>query len=131
MLAAPFLLLQLMTQSLITSSNDDCSPHPMITSLKAGIVKTNPKYALVTMLGYVSELSNIKEAIAHEGVASSYERRVTGIGGNDTQELVPKTSDMNMIDIKWVFKMKYNVDNSVERLNERLVAKGYNQQEGD
>lgn len=49
---------------------------------------------------------------------------------NDTWELVPKTSEMHVIGTKWVFKIKYKTDNTIERLKVRLVAKEYNQREG-
>jgi hypothetical protein len=44
---------------------------------------------------------------------------------NKTWTLVPPTSGRNVIDCKWVFKLKYNADGSVDRHNARLVAKGF------
>lgn len=52
---------------------------------------------------------------------------LTALEDNDTWELVNNTSNMNFIGTKWAFKIKYNADNTVERLKARLVAKGYNQ----
>lgn len=37
---------------------------------------------------------------------------------------------MNVVDSKWIYKIKRKSDGSVERKKARLVAKGYNQEEG-
>lgn len=37
---------------------------------------------------------------------------------------------MTVIGTKWVFKIKYNADDTVDRLKARLVSNGYNQQQG-
>lgn len=49
---------------------------------------------------------------------------------NNIWDLVLRIDDMNVIGVKWVYKVKYKADNTVERLKARLVAKGYNQREG-
>ena len=45
-------------------------------------------------------------------------------------ELVPRLANKNMIGTKWVFKNKMNEQGEVIRNKERLVCKGYSQQEG-
>ena len=47
-----------------------------------------------------------------------------------THELVPRPKDKNLIGIEWVFKNKMNEQGEVLRNKERLVCKGYSQQEG-
>ena len=49
---------------------------------------------------------------------------------NHTWDLVHFSSDMNLIDCKWVFRVKYNFDGSVLKHKARLVAKGFLQNPG-
>jgi hypothetical protein len=44
---------------------------------------------------------------------------------NETWRLVPPSKGKNIIDCKWVFKIKRKSDGSVERYKARLVAKGF------
>jgi hypothetical protein len=44
---------------------------------------------------------------------------------NRTWHLVPPRSGINVIDSKWVFKLKYKPDGSIDRYKARLVAKGF------
>ncbi|KAK1643200.1 hypothetical protein QYE76_061005 [Lolium multiflorum] len=49
---------------------------------------------------------------------------------NDTWNLVPPKPGVNIIDCKWVFKVKKHADGSIERYKARLVAKGFKQRYG-
>jgi histone deacetylase 1/2 len=49
---------------------------------------------------------------------------------NDTWRLVSPISGVNIIDSKWVFKVKKHVDGSIERYKAQLVAKGFKQRYG-
>ena len=49
---------------------------------------------------------------------------------NDAWSLVKLPKDRSAVGCRWVFKVKYNADGSVERHKARLVAKGYSQEEG-
>ena len=49
---------------------------------------------------------------------------------NETWELVPRRRGINLIDSKWVYKIKKKADGSIERFKARLVAKGFKQRHG-
>ena len=49
---------------------------------------------------------------------------------NQTLAIVPLPQGKHSIRCKWIYKVKYNSDGSIERYKARLVAKGYTQQEG-
>jgi len=49
---------------------------------------------------------------------------------NNTWRLVPPVPEVNIIDSKWVFKVKRHSDGCIERYKARLVAKGFKQRYG-
>jgi hypothetical protein len=49
---------------------------------------------------------------------------------NQTWDLVPPRKGINLIDSRWVYKVKRNEDCSIEMLKARLVAKGFKQRYG-
>eukprot|EP00253_Pinus_taeda_P032285 PITA_32285 len=49
---------------------------------------------------------------------------------NDVWEVVPRPQDRSVVGSRWIYKIKYAADGSVEKYNDRFVAKGYAQKEG-
>ena len=49
---------------------------------------------------------------------------------NNTWDLVPPPKGRKLVRCKWIYRTKYALDGSVERLKSRLVAKGFSQVEG-
>ena len=49
---------------------------------------------------------------------------------NETWDLVPHSPHKKEISCRWIYKVKYNVDGSVNRYKARLIAKGYAQTHG-
>lgn len=58
------------------------------------------------------------------------QKEIDVIQKNQTWEFVPGPKTKEVIGVKWIYKVKYNSDVSVQRNKARLVAKGYAQQLG-
>ena len=56
--------------------------------------------------------------------------KISALKANHTWILNPLPLHKKIIGCKWVYKVKYKFDGSVERYKARLVAKGFTQKEG-
>ena len=79
---------------------------------------------------FTPEPTTYKDAVRHECWRKAIIDELKALTDNNTWILTPLPSGKKTIGNKWIFKVKYNVDGSVERHKARLVAKGYNQTEG-
>ncbi|GJZ65756.1 retrovirus-related pol polyprotein from transposon TNT 1-94 [Tanacetum coccineum] len=91
----------------------------------------------------IDKIVNIKESRNHplENVIGNLnqrtlrsqaqnQKRINQFTANDVWELVPQPRNMTIIGTKWVFRNKLDENGIVSRNKARLVAQGYNQQEG-
>lgn len=58
------------------------------------------------------------------------QEEISALEKNGTWDLVMLPQGKQVVGCKWVFKVKYLADGSVERYKARLVAKGYTQEPG-
>ena len=49
---------------------------------------------------------------------------------NDVWEVVSRPQDRFVVGLRWIYKIKYAANDSVEKYKARFVAKGYAQKEG-
>lgn len=78
----------------------------------------------------VSEPNSVSEALKHPAWRQAMELEMKALHENNTWSLVDLPLGRKPIGCKWVFRVKYKADDTVERFKARLVAKGYSQREG-
>ena len=85
------------------------------------------RYGLLTTTG---EPNNLDEALGNPNWKRAMDEEFMALQSNKTWRLVPQVPGRNVIDCKWVYKIKKNADGSIERYKARLVAKGFKQRYG-
>ncbi|GJT59746.1 retrovirus-related pol polyprotein from transposon TNT 1-94 [Tanacetum coccineum] len=76
------------------------------------------------------EPKNINEALTDKSWIVAMQEELNQFIANDVWELVPQPRNMKIIRTKWVFRNKLDENDVISRNKARLVAQGYNQQEG-
>ncbi|GJZ25673.1 retrovirus-related pol polyprotein from transposon TNT 1-94 [Tanacetum coccineum] len=95
--------------------------------------KKNLKNDIVVETLEIDEIVNIKnvnEVIGDESWIVAMKEELNQFVANDVWELVPQPRNMTIIGTKWVFRKNLDENGVVSRNKARLVAQGYNQQEG-
>jgi len=76
------------------------------------------------------EPKTVADALEGSSWITATHKELNQFARNEVWTLVPRTSGMNVIGTKWVFKNKLYEQGVIVRNKARLVAKGYNQEEG-
>ena len=87
-------------------------------------------YAYMTLVADVRELESYVEAEKDANWCATMKEEMCALAKNETWDLVDAPKGVKPIGCRWVYKVKYNTDGSVNRYKARLVAKGYAQKHG-
>lgn len=100
----------------------------MVTRLKNGIQK--PKNVVYTQAFFVPNVvpSSFTEASKYPKWMDSMKEDYDAFIQNGTQELVPFEVDMKVIGNRWIYRIKRKPTSEFDRLESRVVAKGYHQE---
>jgi histone deacetylase 1/2 len=82
------------------------------------------------LLTAIGEPSTLGEALDDVHWREAMNDEYQALMDNKTWHLVPPSSTRNIIDCKWVFRIKKNADGTIDRYKARLVAKGFKQRHG-
>jgi len=76
------------------------------------------------------EPNTYSEAVKHDCWRETIQCEISALESNQTWETALLPKDKTVIGCKWVFKIKYKADETMERYKARLVTKGYIQIKG-
>jgi hypothetical protein len=100
------------------------------TRLQHGI--RNPKVYIDETISYgvftsSGEPQQHQEALSDQKWKNAMDIEFSALLKNPTRHLVPPKSGANVIDCKWVYKIKRKPDGNVDRYKAQLAAKGFKQ----
>ncbi|GJR72386.1 ribonuclease H-like domain-containing protein [Tanacetum coccineum] len=113
----------------INNSSQTMPTHPMVTRAKAGIFKPLERincHVTTTSPLPRSHVHALRDPNWKEAMLDEYNALIT----NKTWVLVPRPANVNVVRSIWLFKHKFNADDSLSRYKARLVANGRSQQQG-
>lgn len=106
------------------------TPHHIQTRSQTGNLKPRKIFNLTHIAPPESEPTTYKSALQiphwHQAMCDEY----NALCKQKTWSLVPLPTHHNILGYRWMFKTKFNVDDTVARYKARLVAQGYKQQKG-
>ena len=87
-------------------------------------------YAFMMKVAIVREPETFSKAAKDPQWIKAMNEEMQALDKNETWDLVPTSPQRKAIGCKWIYKVKYNADGSVNRYKARLVEKGYAQTHG-
>ena len=81
--------------------------------------------SFIASLDFISLPNTFQEALSHSGWHSAMIKEMDALNGNGTWNLVHLPTGKKVIECRWVFVVKVNLNGSVARLKAQLTAKGY------
>ncbi|KAL5546443.1 hypothetical protein UlMin_006130 [Ulmus minor] len=107
--------------------------HTMVTRSKNNIYKPLTKVSYPATkhpLPHTLEPSTVTQALQDSNWRAAICDEFNALLRTQTWNLVPRSSPMNVIGCKWVFRVKRNPDGSVSRYKAQFVTKGFHQRPG-
>ena len=81
--------------------------------------------SFIASLNSISLPNTVRETLFHSGWHSAMVNEMQALDDNGMWDLVPLSTGKKAIGCRWVFTVKFNPDESVDRLKACLVDKGY------
>ncbi|XP_073119656.1 uncharacterized protein [Henckelia pumila] len=112
-----------------TMANSSSKQYDIFQSLS--YTKCSPEYqSFLASISAVSEPKSFKDAASDPKWREAMDAEIAALEANKTWVIVPLPPRKKSIGCKWVYKLKYRADGSIDRYKAHLVAKGYTQKYG-
>nr|XP_016470342.1 PREDICTED: uncharacterized mitochondrial protein AtMg00820-like [Nicotiana tabacum] len=98
-------------------------------SSAATIVFASLKLSYLPNFSSLVEPQNFKQDVKDAGWIEAMKQEIKALEDNRTREVVYLPHGKHTVGSKWVYKIKYKANVETERFKDRLISKGYSQQE--
>ena len=118
---------------LLNEADHDCEDSSRQTLRDRSQIQLPVRYEDYAMFADYSEPNSYSEAKVSENSQewqSAMDEEMKSLAENNTWELVDKPDNRMVIDNRWVYRVKTNLDGTVDKFKARLVAKGFSQRAG-
>jgi hypothetical protein len=112
-----------------TSAVSSGIPFPLSSSISYDHISPSYKHFCLSISSTV-EPQFYHQAVKHPHWRDAMSKEIAALEENNTWVVTDLPPNKHPIGCKWVYKIKYRADGSIERYKARLVAKGYTQSEG-
>lgn len=85
----------------------------------------------LSVISAQDEPRNFNQAVQHEHWREAMKSEIAALESNDTWTLTHLPPGKNIVDSKWIYKIKFKPNGDVECYKARLVARGFTQIEGE
>jgi hypothetical protein len=113
----------------ISSSTTLSTRHPIQRYVSYSQLSTSHK-KFVHNISHLVEPTSYEQACTDAKWVAAMKSEIDALETNHTWTMVPLPAGHHAIGCKWIYKIKYQSDGSIERYKARLVAKGFTQREG-
>lgn len=108
----------------IRKSTRKCTQHPIANFISFHKI-FNAHRTFLTKLHITQTPKTVQEALKSKEWKKAMNEKMKALKKNETWYIVVMQKEIKMVGCKWVYTINYNVNGSLERYKERLVAKGY------
>lgn len=126
---APTYLQDFHCNSISTSSSTTTPLYPLSSVLSYHKLSPSHLHFVLSITSQI-EPTSYKQAIQHEHWIKAMHTELQALEQNSTWTITDLPPGKTPIGCRWVYRIKYHSDGTIERFKARLVAKGFTQVEG-